>query len=65
MLRIKLTAKEQVSTPVNWKPGDDVVIAGSVSDEDAKKKYPQGWKSPKAYLRLVRLEKKPEPVGAK
>ena len=62
---LQLTAKEQVSTPVNWKPGDDVVIAGSVSDEDAKKKYPQGWKSPKPYLRLVSLEKKPEPVGAK
>jgi thioredoxin-dependent peroxiredoxin len=62
---LQLTAKEQVSTPVNWKPGDDVVIAGSVSDEDAKKKYPQGWKTPKPYLRLVSLEKKPEPVGAK
>jgi alkyl hydroperoxide reductase subunit AhpC len=62
---LQLTAKEQVSTPVNWKPGDDVVIAGSVSDEDAKKKYPQGWKAPKPYLRLVSLEKKPEPVGAK
>ena len=62
---LQLTAKEQVSTPVNWKPGDDVVIAGSVSDEDAKKKYPQGWKAPKPYMRLVSLEKKPEPVGAK
>jgi alkyl hydroperoxide reductase subunit AhpC len=62
---LQLTAKEQVSTPVNWKPGDDVVIAGSVSDDDAKKKYPQGWKTPKPYLRLVSLEKKPEPVGAK
>ena len=62
---LQLTAKEQVSTPVNWKPGDDVVIAGSVSDEDAKKKYPQGWKTPKPYMRLVSLEKKPEPVGAK
>ena len=62
---LQLTAKEQVSTPVNWKPGDDVVIAGSVSDEEAKKKYPQGWKAPKPYMRLVSLEKKPEPVGAK
>jgi alkyl hydroperoxide reductase subunit AhpC len=62
---LQLTAKEQVSTPVNWKPGDDVVIAGSVSDEDAKKKYPQGWKTPKPYMRIVSLEKKPEPVGAK
>ncbi len=62
---LQLTAKEQVSTPVNWKPGEDVVIAGSVSDEEAKKKYPQGWKAPKPYMRLVSLEKKPEPVGAK
>jgi alkyl hydroperoxide reductase subunit AhpC len=62
---LQLTAKEQVSTPVNWNPGDDVVIAGSVSDEEAKKKYPQGWKTPKPYMRLVSLEKKPEPVGAK
>src|SRR6478609_8800791 len=62
---LQLTAKEQVSTPVNWKPGEDVVIAGTVSDEEAKKKYPQGWKSPKPYLRLVSLEKKPEAVGAK
>jgi alkyl hydroperoxide reductase subunit AhpC len=62
---LQLTAKEQVSTPVNWKPGDDVVIAGSVSDEEAKKKYPQGWKTPRPYMRIVSLEKKPEPVGAK
>ena len=62
---LQLTAKEQVSTPVNWKPGDEVVIAGSVSDEEAKKKYPQGWKAPKPYIRLVNLEKKPETVGAK
>jgi alkyl hydroperoxide reductase subunit AhpC len=55
---LQLTAKEQVSTPVNWKPGDDVVIAGSVSDEDAKKKYPQGWKTPKPYMRIVSLPKK-------
>jgi thioredoxin-dependent peroxiredoxin len=54
---LQLTAKEQVSTPVNWKPGDDVVIAGSVSDEDAKKKYPQGWKTPKPYMRIVSLAK--------
>jgi thioredoxin-dependent peroxiredoxin len=55
---LQLTAKEQVSTPVNWKPGDDVIIAGSVSDEDAKKKYPQGWKTPKPYMRIVSLPKK-------
>jgi alkyl hydroperoxide reductase subunit AhpC len=55
---LQLTAKEQVSTPVNWKPGEDVVIAGSVSDEEAKKKYPQGWKTPKPYMRIVSLQKK-------
>lgn len=50
---IQLTAKHQVSTPVNWKPGDDVIISGSVSDDDAKKKYPDGWKAPRPYLRIV------------
>jgi alkyl hydroperoxide reductase subunit AhpC len=50
---IQLTSKHQVSTPVNWKPGDDVIISGSVSDEDAKKKYPAGWKTPKPYIRIV------------
>jgi len=50
---IQLTAKHKVSTPVNWKQGQDVIIAGSVSDEEAKKTYPQGWKAPKPYLRIV------------
>jgi len=50
---LQLTAKHKVATPVNWKPGDDVIIAGSVSDEEAKKTYPQGWKAPKPYLRIV------------
>jgi alkyl hydroperoxide reductase subunit AhpC len=50
---LQLTSKHQVSTPVNWKPGDDVIISGSVSDEDAKKKYPGGWKTPKPYMRIV------------
>ena len=50
---LQLTAKHKVATPVNWKRGDDVIIAGSVSDEDAKKTYPQGWKSPKPYIRIV------------
>ncbi|HWF10202.1 MAG TPA: peroxiredoxin [Bryobacteraceae bacterium] len=50
---IQLTAKHPVSTPVNWKPGDDVIIAGSVSDEDAKTKFPAGWKAPKPYLRIT------------
>jgi len=50
---LQLTAQHKVATPVNWKNGDDVIIAGSVSDDDAKKKYPQGWKSPKPYIRIV------------
>ena len=50
---LQLTAKHKVSTPVNWKQGDDVIIAGSVSDEDAKKIYPNGWKAPRPYLRIV------------
>ncbi len=50
---MQLTAKHKVATPVNWKQGEDVIIAGSVSDEDAKKVYPQGWKAPKPYLRIV------------
>ena len=50
---LQLTAKYKVATPVNWKQGDDVIIAGSVSDEDAKKTYPEGWKAPKPYLRIV------------
>ena len=51
---MQLTAKHRVATPVNWKPGDDVIIAGSVSDEEAKKIYPEGWKAPKPYIRIVR-----------
>ena len=50
---LQLTAKHKVATPVNWKQGDDVIIAGSVSDEDAKKQYPNGWKAPRPYLRIV------------
>ena len=50
---LQLTAKHKVATPVNWKQGEDVIIAGSVSDEEAKKTYPQGWKSPKPYIRIV------------
>ncbi len=50
---LQLTAKHQVATPVNWKPGEDVIIAGSVSDDEAKRRYPQGWKAPKPYLRIV------------
>src|SRR5438128_1567705 len=50
---LQLTAKHKVATPVNWKNGEDVIIAGSVSDDDAKKQYPQGWKAPKPYIRIV------------
>ncbi|MEJ0012136.1 MAG: peroxiredoxin [Bauldia sp.] len=55
---LQLTAKFKVATPANWKEGGDVIIAGSVSDEDAKKTYPNGWKSPKPYIRIV-----PQPRG--
>jgi len=51
---LQLTAKHKVATPANWKQGDDVIIAGSVTDEEAKKLYPEGWKSPKPYLRIVK-----------
>ena len=59
---MQLTAKHQVSTPVNWKPGDDVIIAGSVSDEDARKKYPDGCKTPLPYMRVV---PQPEAKGSR
>jgi len=49
----QLTAKHKVATPVNWQNGDDVIILPSVSEADAKQKYPQGWKSPKPYIRIV------------
>ena len=55
---IQLTVKHRVATPVNWKQGEDVIIAGSVSDEEAKKIYPQGWKAPRPYIRIV-----PQPRG--
>jgi len=50
---LQLTVRSQVSTPVNWKQGEDVIIAGSVSDEEARKKYPEGFKTIKPYLRVV------------
>ncbi|MDX2179969.1 MAG: peroxiredoxin [Bryobacteraceae bacterium] len=50
---IQLTARHQVATPVNWKPGDDVIIPPAVSDEEARGKYPDGWKTLKSYLRIV------------
>jgi alkyl hydroperoxide reductase subunit AhpC len=50
---LQLTAKHKISTPAQWKMGEDVIISGSVSDEEAKKQYPQGWKAPKPYIRIV------------
>jgi alkyl hydroperoxide reductase subunit AhpC len=50
---LQLTAKHKVATPVNWQPGEDVIIAGSVSDDEAKETYPDGWESPKPYIRIV------------
>ena len=50
---IQLTAKHKVATPVNWKPGEDVIIVPAVSDDEAKQKYPSGWKAPRPYLRIV------------
>jgi len=50
---LQLTAKHKVATPANWKQGDDVIISGSVSDEEAKKTYPDGWKAPRPWLRIV------------
>ena len=55
---MQLTAKHRVATPVNWKDGEEVIIAGSVSDEEAKKIYPDGWKAPRPYIRIV-----PQPRG--
>jgi alkyl hydroperoxide reductase subunit AhpC len=55
---LQLTAKHKVATPVNWKPGEDVIIAGSVTDEAAREAYPEGWKAPRPYIRIV-----PQPRG--
>jgi alkyl hydroperoxide reductase subunit AhpC len=55
---LQLTAKHKVATPVNWKPGEDVIIAGSVTDDAARKIYAEGWKAPKPYIRIV-----PQPRG--
>jgi thioredoxin-dependent peroxiredoxin len=51
---MQLTQKHKVATPANWQQGEDVIIAGSVSDEDAKVLFPQGWQAPKPYLRIVK-----------
>jgi alkyl hydroperoxide reductase subunit AhpC len=50
---LQLTAQHKVATPVNWKPGEDVIIVPAVSDEEARQKYPEGWKAPRPYLRIV------------
>ncbi|MEP7118698.1 MAG: peroxiredoxin [Acidobacteriota bacterium] len=50
---LQLTAKHRVATPVNWQQGDDVIISGSVSDDEAKTIYPNGWKAPRPYIRIV------------
>ena len=50
---LQLTARHKVATPVNWQQGDDVIIAGSVTDEQAKEIYPDGWESPRPYIRIV------------
>ena len=54
---MQLTAKHQVATPVNWKPGDEVIIVPAVSDEEAKKKYPEGWRAVRPYARFVKQPK--------
>ena len=55
---LQLTAKHKVATPAQWQQGQDVIIAGSVSDDQARETYPDGWKSPKPYIRIV-----PQPTG--
>ena len=50
---LQLTARHKVSTPVNWKQGEDVIIAGSVSDDEARQRYPEGWTAPRPYIRIV------------
>jgi alkyl hydroperoxide reductase subunit AhpC len=50
---LQLTAKHKVSTPANWRPGDDVIISGSVSDDEARETYPNGWDAPRPWLRIV------------
>src|ERR671938_343397 len=56
---LQLTANHKVATPAQWQQGDDVIIAGSVSDDEAREKYPDGWESPKPYIRIV-----PQPAGS-
>ncbi len=59
---LRLTAEHKVATPVNWQQGEDVIIAGSVSDEDAAKTYPDGWESPRPYIRIVPQPREGQPA---
>lgn len=59
---LQLTANHKVATPANWEPGEDVIIAGSVSDEEAKKVYPNGWRAPRPYMRFVPQPEAKQPV---
>ncbi len=61
---IQLTAEHKVATPANWKSGENVIILPAVTDEEARAKYPQGWQSPKPYLRIVAQPGKPETSNA-
>jgi alkyl hydroperoxide reductase subunit AhpC len=61
---MQLTTAYKVATPVNWRQGEDVIIAGSVSDEDAKRLFPEGWNAPKPYLRLVKQPRAPRSTPA-
>src|SRR5207237_1073024 len=61
---LQRTAQHKVATPVNWQPGDEVIIAGSVTNDEAKEIYPEGWKSPKPYIRIVPDPGSREPAGA-
>ena len=61
---LQLTANHRVATPVNWRQGEDGIIAGSVSDEDAEKAYPGGWDAPRPYLRIVAQPRDNEPAAS-
>lgn len=54
---IQITAKHKVATPVNWKPGEDIIIPAAISDDEAKQKFPEGWKTPRPYLRIAACPK--------
>jgi alkyl hydroperoxide reductase subunit AhpC len=58
---LQLTARHKVATPANWRDGDDVIIIGAVSDEEAKTRFPQGWRTPKPYIRVVAQPRDPKP----